>query len=106
MKRLKKGDQVEVISGKDRGRKGSISAMIGNDRALVDGINVVKRHTRPNPMANNPGGVIDKVKSIHVSNLMLVNPQSGEAERVSVRLTTEGDQVKRQRYFKSNQAVI
>lgn len=106
MKRLRKGDQVEVICGKDRGRKGTINAMVGEDRALVDGINVVKRHTRPNPQENNPGGVIDKIKSIHVSNLMLVNPQSGQAERVSIRVTTEGDQVKRQRYFKSNQAVI
>lgn len=105
MKRLRKGDQVEVICGRDKGRRGSISTMLG-DRALVDGVNVVKRHTKPNPYTNTPGGVVDKVKPIHTSNLMLINPQSNKPERVSVKLSDGSDSAKKQRYFKSNSAVI
>ena len=110
MKKLRKGDNVVVICGKDKGRNGTITQVIG-DRALVEGINVVKRHTKPNPQANNPGGVIDKVKSIHISNLMLVNSNSNLGERVSIRLVEEqsdskNHKIKRERYFKSsNQAV-
>lgn len=103
MRRLKKGDEVEVICGKDRGRKGKITAVVGEERALVEGINMVKRHTRPDPRVNNPGGVIDKAKSIHVSNLMLVNPQGNVPERVRVRVTEQG---RRERYFKSNNVTI
>ena len=106
MNKLRRGDLVQVICGKDRGRQGKITAMMGDTRALVEGVNVMKRHTKPNPMNNVPGGVVDKTKSIHLSNLMLVNPQSGRPERVKIRVNTETGKTSRQRFFKSNQAVI
>ena len=107
MNKLRKGDSITVICGKDKGRTGTITKIIG-DRALVDGINVVKRHTKPNPQANNPGGVVDKTKSIHISNLMLVNSKSNKGEKVSVRLVENkaGAKSERERYFKSTNDVV
>lgn len=109
MKKFRKGDQVEVICGKDKGRRGNITNVIG-DRALVEGINVTKKHTKPNPMQNVPGGVINKVKSIHISNIMVVCTESNKPERVKIRLIDDTAKAekseKRQRYFKSNNTAV
>ncbi len=97
MNRLKKGDEVIVIAGKDKGKRGSVSKVLANGRVLVDGINLVKKHVKPNPMTGEQGGIISKEMPIHASNVMLFNPETGKGDRVGYRL--EGD--KKVRYFKS-----
>jgi len=76
MERIKKGDQIIVLTGRDRGKRGSVLRRIDKDHILVEGINRVKKHQRPNPMKNQPGGIIDKEMPIHVSNISLLNPQT------------------------------
>lgn len=107
MKKIRKGDTVTVICGKDRGRSGIVSKII-KDRALVEGINVVKKHTKPNPQDNNPGGIVDKLKSISLSNVMLNNPVSNKPEKASIRIVEgkNGKKIQRQRYFKSSNEVV
>jgi len=99
MERIKKGDQVIVLTGRDRGKRGSVLRRIDNDHILVEGINRVKKHQRPNPMKNQPGGIIDKEMPIHVSNISLLNPQTQKADRVGFKLLDDGRKV---RVFKSN----
>lgn len=97
MNRLKKGDEVIVIAGKDKGKKGSVSAFASLDRVLVDGVNLVKKHTKANPMTGAQGGIVSKEMPIHVSNIALFNPETQKADRVGFRV--EGDV--KVRYFKS-----
>ena len=78
MNRIRKGDQVVVISGKDKGKRGDVVRVAG-DKVVVSNVNSVKRHTKPNPQANQPGGVIEREAPIHVSNVMLFNPATGKA---------------------------
>ncbi len=99
MERIKKGDQVIVLTGRDRGKRGSVLRRIDKDHILVEGINRVKKHQRPNPMKNQPGGIIDKEMPIHVSNISLLNPQTQKADRVGFKLLDDGRKV---RVFKSN----
>ncbi|MCA1714017.1 MAG: 50S ribosomal protein L24 [Gammaproteobacteria bacterium] len=89
MNRIKKGDHVVVIAGKDKGKQGEVVRMAG-DKVVVANINVVKRHTKPNPQANQPGGVIEREAPIHVSNVMLFNPASGKGERVKTQVLEDG----------------
>jgi large subunit ribosomal protein L24 len=84
MNRIRKGDQVIVIAGADKGKKGEVVRVAG-DRVVVQNINIVKRHTKPNPQAGNAGGIVEKEAPIHVSNVMLVCPKCGKAARVGVR---------------------
>ena len=77
MNRIKKGDQVVVIAGKDKGKKGDVVRVAG-DKVVVSNINIIKRHTKPNPQAGQPGGVIEREAPIHISNVMLFNPASGQ----------------------------
>ena len=98
MNRIKKGDQVVVTAGKDKGKKGDVVRVDG-DRVVVSNVNVVKRHTKPNPQANQPGGVIEREAAIHVSNVMLFNPASGKGERIASKVLEDGRKV---RVFRSS----
>jgi len=99
MKKIVKGDKVIVLAGRDKGKQGTVQSILGNGRALVDGVNIVKKHVRPNPNKGEPGGIIDREASIDLSNLALVNPTTGKADRVGFKTLDDGKKV---RYFKSN----
>ena len=87
--RIKKGDQVVVIAGRDKGKTGDVVRVLG-DKVVVSNINIVKRHTKPNPQAGQPGGVIERESPIHVSNVMLFNPATGKGERVGTKVLEDG----------------
>ena len=98
MNRIKKGDQVIVTAGKDKGKKGDVVRVAG-DKVIVANINIIKRHTKPNPQANQPGGVIEREAPIHISNVMLFNPASGKGERIGVKVLEDGRKL---RVFRSS----
>ncbi|MFC3270116.1 50S ribosomal protein L24 [Vulcaniibacterium thermophilum] len=98
MNRIKKGDQVVVIAGKDKGKKGEVVRVAG-DKVVVSNVNVVKRHTKPNPQAGQPGGVIEREAPIHISNVMLFNPATGKGERVGFKVLEDGRKL---RVFRSS----
>ena len=102
MQRIRRGDDVIVIAGKDKGRRGSVIRLVG-DRVLVEGVNMVKRHTRPNPNRNQPGGIIEREAPVHASNVMLYNPTTEKGDRVGFRTLDDGRKV---RFFKSNNEVV
>ena len=102
MKRIKKGDQVIVISGKDKGRQGTV-LQVADDRVLVETINMAKKHTKPNPMAGVEGGIVDVAMPLHLSNVMLFNPMTNKGDRVGFKTLDDGRKV---RYFKSNGEVV
>lgn len=103
MRRIKKGDEVVVIAGKDKGRQGTVIRVVDDDRLIVEGINLIKRHTKPNPAANVAGGIVKREATIHVSNVMLYNPTTKKGDRVGFRTLEDGRKV---RYFKSNKEVV
>ena len=102
MNRIKKNDQVIVITGRDKGRKGTVTRIDG-DRVWVENVNVVKRHQKPNPAKGLQGGIVEKEMSLHISNLALLNTATGKAERIGFRTLEDGRKV---RYFKSNNEVV
>lgn len=101
MRKIRKGDEVVVITGKDRGRRGTVLRILDDDRILVEGINVAKKHQKPNPNAMPPvqGGIVDKDMPIDVSNVMVFNPKTKRGERVGFRVTEDGEKV---RVFRSD----
>jgi large subunit ribosomal protein L24 len=99
MDKIKKGDEVVVIAGRDKGKRGTVGRRVNETHLLVDGINLVKKHQKPNPMKGVAGGVIEKSMPIDQSNLMLVNPGTGKGDRVGFRVLEDGTKV---RVFKSN----
>ena len=99
MKKIRKGDQVVVLTGRDKGKRGVVAARIDEDRVTVDGVNVVKKHVKPNPMKGTTGGVIEKTMPIHQSNVAIYNSASGKADRVGIKLMADGKKV---RVFKSS----
>jgi len=99
MRKLKRDDEVIVITGKDKGKRGSISRLVGSDRVIVAGVNMVKRHTKPNPNAGQPGGIIEKEASLHISNVAIFNPETSKADRVAIQVAEDGA---KKRVFKSN----
>jgi large subunit ribosomal protein L24 len=103
MNKLKRGDEIIVIAGKDKGKRGSVLKMGSTDRILVEGINRVKKHTRPNPMKNTTGGITDKEMPIHISNVAIYNPATQKADRVGIKTLEDGSRV---RFFKSNGEMI
>ena len=104
MQKIKKGDDVIVITGKDKGKRGTVSrVMLEVDRVLVDGVNMVKKHQKPNPAAGAPGGIIDKEMPMAISNIALFNAATGKADRVGIKQLEDGRKV---RYFKSNGEVL
>ncbi|MGD9000169.1 MAG: 50S ribosomal protein L24 [Granulosicoccaceae bacterium] len=103
MKKVKKGDQVQVLAGKDKGRRGTVIRVMPNDRVVVENINMIKRHTKPNPAMGTPGGIVEKEASLHISNVGLVNPATDKADRVGFKQLDDGRKV---RFFKSNGEVL
>ncbi len=103
MQKLKKGDEVVVIAGRDKGKIGEVLQVLGNDRMLVNDVNIVKRHTKPNPMKGQQGGIIEMEASINVSNLAIYNPETKKADRVGFKNLQDGRKV---RYFKSTGEVV
>lgn len=98
MQRIRKGDEVVVITGRDKGKRGTVLRRVGPDHVVVEGINRVKKHQRPNPMKGQTGGIVDKDMPIHVSNVALWNPQTKKADRVGFKVLADGRKV---RVFKS-----
>jgi len=104
MQKIKKGDDVIVITGKDKGKRGTVNrVLLEVDRVLVDGINMVKKHQKPNPAAGAPGGIIDKEMPMAISNIALFNAATGKADRVGIKQLDDGRKV---RFFKSNGEVL
>jgi large subunit ribosomal protein L24 len=99
MRKIKKGDEVMVLAGRDKGKRGAVLRVLLDDRVLVQNVNVVKRHTKPNPNKGVTGGIIDKEAPIHVSNVALYNPTTEKGERVGFRNLEDGTKV---RYFKKS----
>ena len=99
MRKLKKGDNVVVIAGRDKGKRGDVARVVDASHVVVNGINAAKRHTRPNPLKNQPGGIVTKELPIHVSNVAIWNPVTQKADRVGFRTLDDGRKV---RFFKSN----
>ena len=102
MRKIKKGDNVVVITGRDKGKRGEISLVLA-DRVLVAGINEVKKHQRPNPMKGEQGGIVTKGMPIHVSNIAIWNPITKKADRIGLRTLEDGRKV---RFYKSNGELI
>ncbi len=103
MNKIRKGDDVVVIAGKDKGKRGTVLVRVNDERLVVEGINRVKKHTKPNPMRGQPGGIVEKEMSIHVSNVALFNSASQKADRVGFKTLDDGRKV---RVFKSNGEVV
>ncbi len=99
MSKIKKGDNVVVIAGRDKGKRGDIARVVDPNHVIVNGINTVKKHTRPNPMKNQPGGIVTKEMPIDVSNVAIWNPVTKKADRIGIRRLEDGRKV---RFFKSN----
>ena len=97
MNRLLKGDEVIIITGKDKGKRGSISSVLDNGKVLVDGINLVKKHTKANPQAGVQGGIVSKEMPIDASNVALVNPETNKAGKIGIKVE-DGTKI---RFFKS-----
>ncbi|MBK1686257.1 50S ribosomal protein L24 [Rubrivivax gelatinosus] len=98
MNKIRKGDQVIVLTGRDKGKRGTVTQRVDDDHLLVDGVNMVKKHVKPNPMKGTTGGVIDKAMPIHQSNVAIYNAATGKADRVGIKI--DGD--KKTRVFKSS----
>jgi large subunit ribosomal protein L24 len=108
MQRIRKGDQVVVTTGKDKGKRGAVLRVYDSGKVLVEGVNRMKRHTRPNPMKGQTGGIVEKEMPLHLSNVMLVNPATGKGDRVGFKfLEAQGANAPRKvRFFKSNGEVV
>ena len=99
MRKIRKGDNVVVIAGRDKGKRGDVARIVDDTHVIVNGINTVKRHTKPNPMKNQPGGIVTKEVPIHVSNVAIWNPVTQKPDRIGFRLMEDGRKL---RFFKSN----
>lgn len=103
MRKIKKGDQVIVLAGKDKGKQGNVLRVIDDARVVVENVNLAKKHARGNPMKGEPGGIIDKEMPMDISNVAIVNPVSGKADRVGFKILEDGRKV---RVFKSDGEVV
>lgn len=99
MNKIRKGDEIIVIAGRDKGKRGTISQRVDDSLVLVNGINLVKKHTKPNPLKGTTGGIVEKSMPIHQSNVAIFNAASGKADRVGIKLLADGKKV---RVFKSS----
>ena len=99
MRKIKKGDNVVVIAGRDKGKRGDVARVVDDTHVIVNGVNQVKRHTKPNPMKNQPGGIVTKEVPIHVSNVAIWNPVTQKPDRIGFKLLEDGRKL---RFFKSN----
>ena len=103
MEKIRKGDDVIIITGRDKGKRGTVLKRVDETQVLVEGINVTKKHTKPNPMKGQTGGITDKTMPIHISNVALFNPATQKAGRVGVKVL---DDARRVRIFKSSGAQV
>lgn len=103
MLRIRKGDEVIVRSGKDKGKRGKVLRLVGNNRVVVEGINVAKKHQKPQPTINQPGGIVDKTLPIDLSNVGIFNPVTKKVDRVGFRVLDDGEKV---RFFKSTNETV
>ena len=99
MNKIRKGDQVIVLTGRDKGKRGTVSQRVDEERVVVDGVNIVKKHVKPNPMKGTTGGIVSKVMPIHQSNVAIYNATTAKADRVGIKLLADGKKV---RVFKSS----
>lgn len=99
MNKIRKGDQVIVLAGRDKGKRGTVTQRVDDDHIVVEGVNMVKKHVKPNPLKGTTGGVIDKTMPIHRSNVAIFNAATGKADRVGVKIEADGKKV---RVFKSS----
>ena len=109
MNKIRKDDRVIVLTGKDRGRSGKIIKVVEGNRALVEGINLIKKHVKPNPYKNTQGGIIEREAAIHLSNLALLNPMTNKADKVGFKCIEPkktGEKLRKVRYFKSNNEMV
>ena len=103
MQKIVKGDEVIVIAGRDKGKRGTVVSRVDATHVIVEGVNVVKKNQRPNPMKGLAGGIVDKTMPIDQSNVMLFNPATGKGSRVGIRTLEDGKKV---RFFKSNGEIV
>jgi large subunit ribosomal protein L24 len=103
MRKIRKGDDVVVIAGKDKGKRGPVLRVVDDEHVVVEGANVVKKHQRPNPMKNQTGGIVDKEMPLHISNVALFNPSTKKADRVRIKVLDDGRRV---RVYRSNGEMI
>jgi large subunit ribosomal protein L24 len=101
--KIKKGDEVIVVCGKDKGKRGTVVRMLQDDRLVVENVNMAKKHTKPNPNRGEPGGILNKEMPLHISNVALYNPATDKGDRVGFKILEDGKKV---RIFKSNQEVV
>ncbi|MFV1872788.1 MAG: 50S ribosomal protein L24 [Oleiphilus sp.] len=103
MKKIRRDDEVIVIAGKDSGKRGTVNRVAKDGRLIVSGINMIKRHTKPNPMLGTPGGIVEKEAPIQPSNVAIFNPTTNKADRVGFKVLEDGKKV---RVFKSNDELV
>lgn len=103
MAKIKRDDEVVVLTGKDKGKRGTVRKVLDDNRVVVSGVNMIKKHTKPNPQAGVAGGIVEKEAPIQVSNIAIFNPSSNKADRVGYRIEDDGKKV---RVFKSSGEVI
>jgi len=99
MRKIRKGDDVIIIAGKDKGKRGNVTRVVSSERVIVDGVNIVKRHTKGNPQQGVPGGIIDKEAPLHISNVAIYNARADKADRVGFKVLEDGTKI---RVFKSD----
>jgi large subunit ribosomal protein L24 len=99
MRKIRKGDDVVIVAGKDKGKRGVVLRLTADNRVFVEGANMVKRHVKPNPMAEQPGGIVEKEAALHISNVMVFNPKTDKGDRVGIKTLDDG---RKARFFKSN----
>jgi large subunit ribosomal protein L24 len=103
MQKIRRGDTVILIAGRDKGRRGAVIDVLEDDRLRVEGLNMSKKHQKPNPNANQPGGIIEREAPLHISNVAIYNPATQKADRVGFRSLEDGRKV---RVFKSNREMV
>ena len=112
MNKIRKGDQVIVLTGRDKGKRGTVTERVSEDKLLIEGINVVKKHVKPNPMKGATGGIVEKSLPIHQSNVAIFNAATGKADRVGIKLLSNAEKLSRKtkdngvRVYKSSGAEI
>ncbi|KPJ93525.1 MAG: 50S ribosomal protein L24 [Gammaproteobacteria bacterium SG8_15] len=103
MRKIKKGDDVIILTGRDKGKRGSVLRVTSDERVVVESCNIVKKHVKPNPNTGEAGGIVEREMSMHISNVALFNPATGKGDRVGIKTLEDGRKV---RVFKSNNEVI
>jgi large subunit ribosomal protein L24 len=103
MRKIRKGDDVVVLAGKDKGKRGTVLKVLADDKVVVENINIARKHQKPNPMKGEPGGIVDREMPLNLSNVALYNPNSGKADRVGFKVLEDGRKV---RVYKSDGEVV